>query len=870
MFVRKEFLLLLVVVDLFAATYTVTNNYDSGEGSFREAVSSLSSGDTIDFDVDLSTSYEGIYLDSDLEIPVHCTIDGSNDGRGTLISSYNKLILASDVQVTITGALSQFTLEMDITEAGGPAGFTKNGEIAFELNNGEFLWIPGTTGSFYCNEGTLMVRGISPLGTGALFMADGTTLQLQEISNLPNAITLSGDVTFFQGSDEGTIVYPIDGNISGSGNLTLQANDPTNGLIFSGENTFSGTMHLEGMQLYLTGKNSQMSKVTLQDSAGLIITDNGAFGDTPLEFFESTTLQLGRGVRLGSEITIDAAAAATVDVPLGAATLSGTINNSSGTLTKSGKGELVLSGTSLFEGPMSLSEGAVAFNGVFPGSVTAAPGASIKGTGIIGGAVVVENGATIAPGNSIGSLTVGSLTLDTASITDMEFNNTSSSRVEVAGVAELAGTLNLIQQTDRYDDIGSYTIVSTGSKTGEFSTITGKLFGFTYELDYVGNDVILSYVQATINEQGLTGNIGKFGSYLNDFAPRSYEYYVLAMLSGDELKDALNSVSPARNAFGPFVTQQTVFSLSSTVSTYLNKKRFAATHNIPQEVADLLEPAAYKDGEKYNVWVKGFVDIAEQSAGSQNVAFNFISEGVLFGVDAGGDPDYDLGWVFALAFSQVQDGGSKGSSDIIYGALSLYGAYYWENFYVNGALWGVYHQIKNRREISYSSINTKATATIDGWQVDPHMEMGYIKKYEATEVCPYVSFDCVVNWEGSYTETGAGNWNMHSKAQVSSMLQSEIGMKFFQRKNRFGFKEGASYINRAAFGTGTVTTAIFGAIDFVTLRSFEGAQNLAAVEFLFFAEFGKDRSAILSLGYEGQFGAEYISNEVMLTISKSF
>jgi uncharacterized protein with beta-barrel porin domain len=331
--------------------------------------------------------------------------------------------------------------------------------------------------------------------------------------------------------------------------------------------------------------------------------------------------------------------------------------------------------------------------------------------------------------------------------------------------------------------------------------------------------------------------------------------------------------SPARNAFSAYVTHMTVFSFSRMVNNYLDNKRFISEHDISKEVASVGPSPENKD-KKYNVWVNGFVDIAHQSRVDQNTYFNFTSEGVLIGFDYQGIPEADIGCAILRAFSQVTDGDRMGSSDIVYAAGSVYADYYWDDFYVNGAFWGVFHQIENRRNITYSDVDTKASGRINGWQIGPHLEAGHMKKISTYEFQPYVAVDYVVNWEASFTETGAGALDMHQRSQTSSMVQTVIGMKFFQaieKENaRLGFKEGVSYINRIPFGTGTVSTSIFGASDFVTLKSFTQTQILGAIEAAFFAELGKKRDVIISLGYEGQFGSEYISNEVILTLSKSF
>lgn len=99
-----------------------------------------------------------------------------------------------------------------------------------------------------------------------------------------------------------------------------------------------------------------------------------------------------------------------------AGTLSGT-----GTLTKTGSGTLAISGTVSASGDTTVSGGRLLINGsVLTSHVTVANGATLGGSGVIGGLVTVQSGGSLAPGNSPGLLTVGSLELQAGSTTFMQ------------------------------------------------------------------------------------------------------------------------------------------------------------------------------------------------------------------------------------------------------------------------------------------------------------------------------------------------------------------------------------------------------------------------------------------------------------------
>ena len=86
------------------------------------------------------------------------------------------------------------------------------------------------------------------------------------------------------------------------------------------------------------------------------------------------------------------------------ATLSGNITGT-GNLTYNGPGRLALTGTNTYTGSTAVTAGTLLINGdnsAATGSLTVSTGAILGGGGMIGGEIIVNNGGTLAPGNSPG------------------------------------------------------------------------------------------------------------------------------------------------------------------------------------------------------------------------------------------------------------------------------------------------------------------------------------------------------------------------------------------------------------------------------------------------------------------------------------
>ncbi len=253
------------------------------------------------------------------------------------------------------------------------------------------------------SSGTLISEGTLQIGNG------GTTGSIGSTSGVTNNGTLA-----FNRSDNLTVSNAI----SGSGNVTKSG---AGTLVLSGANTYSGGTLLSGGTL-------RGDTTSLQGA----ITNNAA------AIFDTATNGTYAGVMSGG-----------------------------GTVTKTGAGTLTLTATNSYSGSTTVETGKLVVNGAISNSaVTVQDSAVLGGSGWVGSTIVNSN-ATIAPGNSPGTLNInGDLTWNNAGNYDWEVF-----KLPTAGVAgtdwdllSVTGKLDLTNLTGApVFNINLYSLSATNS-----------------------------------------------------------------------------------------------------------------------------------------------------------------------------------------------------------------------------------------------------------------------------------------------------------------------------------------------------------------------------------------------------------------------
>lgn len=301
-------------------------------------------------------------------------------------------------------------------------------------------------GNLTVSNGTLNVTGSTTPARvwtlkGDLYIASGAQFHVSAGNSVSATLIINGAGMQQYTCDGNNIAVKLNWTVNNGSTLNLNSDLP---LTASGRTlTADGTVNLNG----------KVVSADLVAGSGTIRNQGG--GNGRLEVGASN----GNNTFSGTPALLDG--------------VSGSLG-----LAKRGSGTLTITAAQTFSGGLVVSNGTVFVenttgSGTGSGAVTVYDG-TLAGNGIISGAVSVESAADLSPGLSVGKLTINN-TLTLAGNTVIEVDKANSTNdVIVATTVNYGGTLTVTDLSGGLVAGDSFTIVTAGSHTGDFTSIVGS------------------------------------------------------------------------------------------------------------------------------------------------------------------------------------------------------------------------------------------------------------------------------------------------------------------------------------------------------------------------------------------------------------
>jgi autotransporter-associated beta strand protein len=365
------------------------------------------------------------------------------------------------------------------------------------------------SGGTSLQEGGLRVTDLADLGTGAITSAAGSTLVLNhsDPATMVVGTIMEGAGTF---QKEGTGIVVVNASNTYTGGTLIQ--EGRLGLNF-GDALGTGAIQVASGAILGIGNIALANNVTGTGQIIKTAADVATLGGNNTGFSGELVVQQGT-VAVSSTSALGTGA---VNVASGATLQVGNTTQAAFTNTLSGAGTLVKQGTGRLDfanpftiGALNLAAGSVRLNATGTANATVASGAALDGTGRLIGNLV--NNGVVAPGNSIGTLTVqGNYVHNAGSVLEVEFDAAGNiDLLDVTGTATLnGGTLRFVSLGGAEGTGGTF-LTAGGGLTGTFGTIETAGAQLPLTVIYQGSSALMapSVVTArpsTFNAQLLAG-----------------------------------------------------------------------------------------------------------------------------------------------------------------------------------------------------------------------------------------------------------------------------------------------------------------------------------------------------------------------------
>ncbi|MDH7785647.1 outer membrane autotransporter protein [Ochrobactrum sp. 19YEA23] len=823
------------------------------------------------------------------------------------------------------------------TILGGNGGAGGDGGIGFQLssqngNDGD----DGTGGVGIIANGDTRIVNFGAISGGLsgdhqtrsnalLFRGSANVLELAGRSQLIGGIELDSGSTVTMSGIDGPVGLDNDFKLGAGSALTLNA--ASYNLYLSGMVSGEGGLIKDGSEIVeLSGINSYSGATTL--NAGVLTVSS----DTNLGGSSSNLVLNGGALETTAAFVmvrnVDVTSTGYINTAIGTVlSLTGTIQGV-GNLTKSGGGVLAYDGrSSAFMGTTSVLSGGLIVgsevtknNARLAGSVLIENGALLGGHGSVGSGpgslVTLAPGSKLAPGNSIGTLTVdGDLTLKPGSALEIEIaSNGASDRVDVTGTATVSGSnvsVTTIDPETSYQNGQLYHILTAdGGISGEFAGVVSNSAFLDMSLAY-GNTAadlkiclntgcpkpvdpekpspaLFTTVAQTRNQLATAGGLDTLAQTGSSLAL----YNTLLMLSADEARGAFDSLSGEAYASAKgvlindsqFIRNAALGRLQQAFggapATRINALSYAGTQrpvSASASAIDTVAPASIVPAQNpYAAWGYAYGAWTRQDSNSNAGSVKSSVGGFVTGIDGVVLDTWRLGLLAGYSHSSfdVDDHASSGSSDNY--TLGAYAGTEWtlnngHALAFRSGLAYTWHDVDMNRSVAFPGIADNLSGDYDAGSFQLFGELGYKIHYGKALFEPYAGL--------AYVRLKTDGFNEKSQTAAALAVQSDTTETSF---STLGLRASTEFALgsitatartdlgwRHAYGDITpVSTASFIGSDAFTVSGLPIAEDAALIEAGL--DFKLTDDATLGLSYNGQFASGAKQNGFNAKLSVSF
>ncbi|AJO77166.1 autotransporter domain-containing protein [Pseudomonas sp. MRSN 12121] len=632
--------------------------------------------------------------------------------------------------------------------------------------------------------------------------------------------------------------YQYDHVISGTGSVEQLGTGTT---VLTGENTYTG--------------GTRISNGTLQLGAGEHGGDTGSIlGDVQIDAPGSLVFNRANGYRFDGR-------------------LSGT-----GSLYKRGTGRTELTAdSSTFTGKTQVESGILAVNGKLGGTLDVYDSATLAGNGQVGD-VTLHRGATIAPGNSIGTLTVaGDLNQHSGSTFQAELLSTGANdRLIVKGQANLEdGSIIDAHKLDnaRYQLDRRYWVLSADQGLNGRYQLTGDTEVSTfYNLvdNYDSHNAYLDVQQTRLfQEAAYTPN-----QYATATAAQSLKGAAVPALTPpvhNKLFEAIAYLPDDEQARDAFDQLSGEFHASARTALIQDSRlvRDAANSRL-RASASSQEAKAADNGP--STWITTLGNWSQIKGDTNASRLRSDTKGLLAGVDTAVGDDSRLGVMAGYSRSELKTSSRDSSSDNDNIHLGLYGGTALGSIDVRGGMAYTWSRIDAKRSVNFAGYGDHLKSSYDANTLQAFGELG--RRFQlspAVQLEPFANLAYVQVKSDGFKERG-GPAALRAKRGSDEQTSTTLGLRASADKQLENGKQLTVFASagwKHALDSDTPSnTYRFDGSDAFRVEGVALSRNSAVIEAGVQARITRELS--LGAGYSGQIGDGTKQHGVLLNASYRF
>lgn len=538
---------------------------------------------------------------------------------------------------------------------------------------------------------------------------------------------------------------------------------------------------------------------------------------------------------------------ASVDVVGGQFLLNGTLRDT--TFNSMGGNSRVNAGGVLANTDMHISGGVVSFNGVQRGgqTVVGVDGA-LQGTGTLSDTRVE---GIIAPGNSIGTLTVDGDYVQTASGTYLAelAPGSRSDQLHVTGTASLDGSLVALPEPGIYYLGETFDFLQAdGGIDGRFANVDFSSFSpfLQFNLGYAANGVRIDVARGSaLASAAVTANQIAVATSADGLAFDQGLPKPLTQLFPAQVGAALDALSGEIHAATPMALVES--------SRYL---RDAA---LSRAVA-AQGPAGDSEAASSGAWVQAIGGSGTLDGNANTARTKADSNGLLVGVDHVFGAGWQVGGLIGTGRNNVkQADGRRARAEIDNTHVGAYVGNQWGGFGLRAGLGYTRHDVDSRRELAFAGYQDALSARYDATTRQAFVEGAYRFGGAQAGLEPYLQF-ARVNVDVDAIHERGGAAALHGQVADTATNVATAGVRFdrglkasWQQESWLHVRGGVGYRRASGDRNQVADLAWTGGSRFAV-------SGAAIADHSVVAELGL--SAWLSprnqleLGYNGQFGSD--------------